>query len=157
MAWQIWPTGNVDRRETPYLQPHATAIAGYHDCPYGDVTYLNNVFTREDLSVYEAPPAAREDNGNLVDRETQIKVTHEADGWYITLTPSGALASATVPLVRYDSLPEAIIPGQGFVLTDGRRAFDRDYLGHRRGKRGNSPGAFNLSGTSPLRLKVFDN
>lgn len=157
IAWQIWPTGNVDQRETPYLQPHATAIAGYHDCPYGDVTYLNNVFTREDLSVYEGCPLPVRIKDNLVDRETQIKVTHEQDGWYLTLTPSGALASAAVPLVRLDMLPEAVIPAQGFVLTDGRRAFDRDYLGHRRGKRGNSPGAFNLSGTLPVRLKVFDN
>ena len=33
-----------DSRQTPFLKPHSTEVAGYHDNPNGDDRYYNNLF-----------------------------------------------------------------------------------------------------------------
>lgn len=158
IAWKIWPTGKVDNRETPYLYPHDTRVAGYHNCPYGDVSYFNNLFTREDLKDYEDCTLPVRKDGNVLDTLTRYRVTQEADGWYLEFTPSAVLAAQRdKPLVKLSQLADAMIPKQAFVMSDGRRSFDRDYFGKARKGKGNLPGAFEYGGSGTVRVKVFDN
>lgn len=158
IAWKIWPTGNVDNRETPYLYPHDTRIAGYHNCPYGDVSYLNNLFTRETLKDYEGAALPVKMEGNVLDTMVHWNVKQEDDGWYLEFVPSRSLSMQhDKPLIRIDQLPDAVIPQQAFVLPDGKTVFDKDFFGRKRKKNGNLPGAFEYEGSSAIRLKVFDN
>jgi hypothetical protein len=53
-------------------------------------------------------------------------------------------------------LGEAVIPRQRIELPDGKKAFDKDYLGRKRKKRGNLPGAIEFKGDSRVRVKVYD-
>ena len=133
-------------------------MAGYHNCPYGDVSYFNNLFTREDLKDYEDCTLPVRKDGNVLDTLTRYRVTQEADGWYLEFTPSAVLAAQRdKPLVKLSQLADAMIPKQAFVMSDGRRSFDRDYFGKTRKGKGNLPGAFEYGGSGTVRVKVFDN
>ena len=55
-----------DKRQTPFLKAHSTAIAGFHDNPRGDDRYYNNVFVQHaDLSGYDAAPLLMGMDGNV--------------------------------------------------------------------------------------------
>lgn len=158
IAWKIWPTGKVDERETPYLFPHDTRIAGYHDCPCGNVSYLNNLFTREDLSVYKECSLPVLMKGNVLDSLFRYKVEQLEDGWYLDFTLSDRVCKQhSNDLVHICQLPDAIIPGQAFCTNGEKSILDRDYLNVKRRKKKNSPGAFAFYGKTNIRVKVFDN
>lgn len=158
IAWKIWPTGKVDERKTPYLLPHDTRIAGYHDCPCGNVSYLNNLFTREDLSAYKDCSLPVYLDGNVLDSLVRYKVEQTAEGWYLEFISTENLCKQrSNALVYIRQLPDATIPGQAFCTDDKKMALDKDYLGKKRRKKGNSPGAFELQGEQCVRMKVFDN
>lgn len=158
IAWKVWPTGKVDERKTPYLLPHDTQIAGYHDCPCGNVSYLNNVFTREDLSAYKECSLPVYMDGNILDSLVRYKIEHTSEGWYLEFTPSENLCKQRVnTLINICRLPEATIPGQTFCIDDKEVTLDRDYLGNKRRKKRNCPGAFEFQGEQSFRMKVFDN
>lgn len=156
IAWKIWPTGKVDERPTPYLRPHDTRIAGYHDCPCGNVSYLNNLFLREDLSVYQTDaslPVQME--GNVQDSLMTCQVTEEADGWYLRLKVSDeALRRNRCGVVRTQRLPDASIPRQPHREKGGHFVFDRDYAGRKRSGTP-APGALELAKGNEIRVKVF--
>ncbi len=53
IAWKLWQTNDADPRATPFMKPHSTAIAGFHNNPCGDTRFYNNVFLgRTDLTPY---------------------------------------------------------------------------------------------------------
>ena len=156
IAWEIWPTGKVDERETPYLYPHDTRIAGYHDCPCGNVSYLNNLFVREDLKDYEDCSLPVIIKGNLLDKQVSFSVKEEKDGWYLTVSlPLDWKSKRTCQIVSIDNLPIALIPQQKMVLPMNAKTFVYDYLGNKRKRQGNCPGALELSGENCLKVKVF--
>ena len=157
IAWKIWPTGDVDERQTPYMFPHDTQIKGYHDCPCGNVCYFNNLLLRENLSMYENSKLPTKMEGNVVDTLVQYRVEEMADGWYLEFIPTKSLSKeCTKALVYSQQLGEAVIPRQRIELPDGKKAFDKDYLGRKRKKRGNLPGAIEFKGDSRVRVKVYD-
>lgn len=157
IAWEIWPTGKVDERETPYLYPHDTRIAGYHDCPCGNVSYLNNLFVREDLKDYEDCSLPVVLKGNLLDKQICCNVAEEGDGWYLTMTlPLNWKSKRICQLVSVEDLPIALIPQQKIVLPMNEKTFDRDYLGNKRRRQGIYPGALEIEGKNLLKIKVFD-
>lgn len=44
---------SYDARLTPYLKPHSTFVAGFHDNPGGDIQFINNLFANGgDASLY---------------------------------------------------------------------------------------------------------
>lgn len=156
IAWKIWPTGMVDNRRTPYLQPHGTQIAGFHDCPCGDVTYLNNLFTGEDFSAYGGCVLPLRTEGNRTDSLFRYKVEEKADGWYLQITLSdGMLHERTCRIAHTGLLPDAVIPGQAFSRED--LFFTRDYTGRKRSKRGAYAGAIEWGGGQEQRIKIFSN
>lgn len=145
IAWKIWPTGDVDERQTPYMFPHDTQIKGYHDCPCGNVCYFNNLLLRENLSMYENSKLPTKMEGNVVDTLGQYRVEEMADGWYLEFIPTKSLSKeCTKALVYSQQLGEAVIPRQRIELPDGKKAFDKDYLGRKRKKEGTYPALLNL-------------
>lgn len=157
IVWEVWPTGKVDIRETPYLYPHDTRIAGYHDCPCGNVGYFNNLFTREDLKDYDDCLLPVELEGNVLDKNISFKVEEENDGWYLTIKPSSDWnLKRACRLISIKELPEAIIPRQHITLPSGEKYFDKDYLGNKRKNKGNCPGAFEIKEDGFVRFKVYD-
>lgn len=156
IVWKTWPTGKVDNRRTPYLVPHGTQIAGLHDCPCGDVTYLNNLFTREDLAAYKdaSLPVRLEDN--RMDSLTRYRVTEESDGWYLYTIPAiSANAGKPCKPVHTSQLPDASIPAQAFTEKGKGFAFETDYTGRKRSKRGASAGAIEYGKVGGERIKVY--
>ena len=95
--------------------------------------------------------------GNVVDTLVQYKVEEMTDGWYLEFIPTKSLSKeCTKALVYSQQLGEAVIPQQRIELLDGKKTFDKDYLGRKRKKRGNLPGAIELKVDSKVRVKVYD-
>lgn len=155
IAWKIWPTGKVDERETPYLLPHDTQIAGFHDCPSGDVRYFNNLFIREDLSAYNGSRLPVLLEGNVLDSTMTYKVFQEQDGWYLEFFPSDINKQQQCKIVRSEQLSKALIPNQYFFEESHPISFNRDYRNKKRDKSGNSPGAIEWSGKGKQRVRVY--
>ena len=102
IVWKVWKLNNVDPRKTPYLAPHGTEIMGYHDCPCGNVSYFNNIFTRAEMTEYDdcVLPVQMEKNcywGEAVSSgldknatvnsgfDADIQVIEKTDGWYLQI------------------------------------------------------------------------
>lgn len=172
IGWKIWPTGKSDERETPFLTPHGTEIAGRHDCPYGDVTFLNNIFTRIDLSVYDDCELPVEMKGNIFLQEAipstleksplvfsnyapNIEVIEEGSDWYLQMNVSKEWR-ANRKIVSTKDLRDAFIPKQSFNKENGDAIIlDKDYLGNKRKQRNAYPGAIEFKDSGVVKTKVF--
>ena len=106
--------------------------------------------------MYENSKLPTKMEGNVVDTLVQYRVEEMADGWYLEFIPTKSLSKeCTKALVYSQQLGEAVIPRQRIELPDGKKAFDKDYLGRKRKKRGNLPGAIEFKGDSRVRVKVI--
>lgn len=174
IAWKIWPTGKEDSRETPYLTPHGTQIAGLYTCPCGDVSYYNNVFTRVDMSPYDEYLLPVKMKGNLflsgsiparieeipqIDSisDVSIKVVEEVDGWYLyTNVVKDWAQQKTRKFVYTAELGKAVIPNQSFERgKDIPKRFDTDYLGNKRNKQHPYPGAIEFRRVGLQKIKIY--
>ncbi|WP_053003842.1 right-handed parallel beta-helix repeat-containing protein [Sphingobacterium sp. Ag1] len=174
IAWKIWPTGKVDERKTPYLTPHSTEIAGLHDCPCGDVSYYNNLFTRADLTVYDECPLTVKMKGNLflagaapaksevepqVDpvSDTNIKVVEEADGWYLYMNVSSDWKTNKNRMpVFAQELGNAAIPQQRIAsAAEALKSFNIDYFGNTRKNKHHYPGPIEFRKNGMQKIKVY--
>ncbi len=174
MAWKIWPTGKADPRETPYLAPHDTQIAGLHNCPCGDVAYYNNIFTRVDLTPYDVCNLPVKMDGNVFLQgaipsaqeaapyrdpgfDPGIAVVEKADGWYLQINVSDQwLANSEKTAFSVADFGEALIPGQSFEYAGGMPvALDTDYLGNRKDNRRAYPGPVDFRASGTQLVKVF--
>lgn len=173
IAWKIWPIGRTDERETPYLTPHGTAIAGLHNCPAGDATYYNNIFTRADLTPYdeallpvrmgnnlflaEAVPAKVEKEPSVnAAFNPDIRMIEKEDGWYLQMNVQKEwCGKAKVPTLTTKDIPEAVIPRQSFDWEGTTPViFDTDYLGNQRdGKAYPGPIEFTEGGKVLIKVK----
>ena len=65
-----------------------------------------------------------------------------------------------IDMSQAPGMPLVVKAGKGdkarIELPDGKKAFDKDYLGRKRKKRGNLPGAIEFKGDSRVRVKVYD-
>ena len=172
LAWKIWPTGTKDGRATPYLEPHSTKIAGYHDCPCGDVAYYNNLFLRADMTPYddcllpvslsgnlylgEARPSAQETD-SYTDPSSEIgtfRMVHKDDGWYLEADVRPEWKQPR-HLVTVKDLGKAQIPRQTFDRPGIPTLFNKDYLGHKRSSRKSYPGSIEFRQAGRQKIKVF--
>ncbi len=171
IAWQIWPTGVKDDRETPFLEPHGTAIMGLHDCPCGNAVYRNNLFLRADMTPYdacllpvrladnqyagEARPAKDETNSAVdASYKGEFKVVKETDGWYLTADVNGDWKRSR-PVVKTSELGMATIPGQAFTRKGVPADFTKDCLGNKRNKKSAWPGAIEFQSGGKQKIKIF--
>ncbi|MFE6736563.1 right-handed parallel beta-helix repeat-containing protein [Microbacterium sp. NPDC057650] len=143
-----------DDRETPYLQPHSTALADmYRLCSIGDVHWHNNILSSAvDLSQYDKaePDLPCSFSGNVSitpedrlphEEELAADLDQSEQGWRLALE-SRPDWIASVDRVDAASLPDAIVPKQGYTSTGGVPAdVDTDYFGSTRAARA-TPGPF---------------
>jgi len=174
IAWQLWPTNNIDHRKTPFLQPHATAIAGLHSNPCGDTRYYNNLFlTQTDLSPYNEASLPVFISGNVYPAHTKTascdansffinidsipaRIVEEKNGWYLYINLQKSWTNErTRELVTSSLLGKAIIPNQQFETTDGKPfTVAADYLNKKRNTNP-SPGPFEILSSGIQKMKVW--
>jgi hypothetical protein len=174
-AYSFWDVTPPDSRQTPYLKPHSTEIAGLHDNPCGDTRYYNNILIKPvDLSVYNIATLPVAIDGNvylggakpskfdksvIVDSlfNPKIKVIEEKDGFYFEMEMSNSWNEKVArKFVTTELLGKAIIPDQKFETFDGSPiAIDRDYFGKKRNTRNPAPGPFEKIKSGKVRIKVW--
>ena len=173
---------SYDARQTPLHKAHSVELAGLHDNPCGDDRFYNNLFVgRGNVSLYDtaklpAPKAMLPVwmHGNVFLRGTKpskyetapllrpdfdpaIKLTEEADGWYLEITLDKDWSAAQArKLVTTEVLGKAAIPNLPYEHADGSSyCLDADYFGKTRSKAGPFPGPFELPEGGKQRLKVW--
>jgi alpha-N-arabinofuranosidase len=164
-----------DARQTPYLEPHSTQVAGYHDNPNGDDRYVNNLFVGSaDLSIYNNAPLPMWMEGNVFlkgakpskfekddvvkpDVDPAISLAEGADGVYLEITYDPAWTAAQPrSLVTSNLLGKAVIPNAPYEQPDGQPiCINTDYLGRSRNESSPTPGPFENPGQGALKLKVW--
>lgn len=151
-----------DGRMTPFMKPHSTEVAGYHDNPSGDLRFFNNLFAEDgDLSAFNQTRLPMQLAGNvflerakpcskevepLVKPEfrPQLRASDAGDGLVLSITLDGAWAAATARrLVTSTLLGKATIPNLSFERADGSPIrIDRDFSGKPRNTENPFPGPF---------------
>lgn len=177
IAWKIWKLKNVDPRKTPYLIPHGTKIMGYHDCPCGNVSYFNNIFTRADMREYDdciLPVRVEKncywgeaivsgfDSGSTINKgfDPDIQVIEKENGWYLQMNvPENWEDEKFRDKISTKDLGCASISGQSFDKEDGTAMeLVEDYFGKRRkGRKNFYPGPIDfIADGDKLLIKVYD-
>ncbi|MCP4376188.1 MAG: right-handed parallel beta-helix repeat-containing protein, partial [bacterium] len=133
--------------ETPYLKAHSTEVVGLHDCPVGDVRWLNNVlFGWCNLNAYDQATLPVNMAGNVFlkgstpgrhetapllrqDFDPGIAIVEKADGWYLEFTfDSDWKSVVSRNLVTSEMLGRAQVPDVPFENRDGSPInLDSDY------------------------------
>ena len=168
-------TTPFDGRNTPFHSAHSTAIAGLFNAPGGDHKFYNNlcatrwighgmdnaqlpcfaagnVYTKgSQPSKFDAEPFVK------TDFDTQIKLTHKNDGWYLTIAEENAWRTgAKCQPVTTASLGIAKIPKLPYDNTDGSPlAISTDYFGNKRDPNNPSPGPIEITKDGPQEFKVW--
>jgi alpha-N-arabinofuranosidase len=165
---------NYDSRQTPYLKPHSTAIAGLHDNPRGDDRFYNNLFAGPaDLSAYNNAPLPMRMDGNvyldgarpsrfdahvLVDGNFHpgLRLVAKPDGLYLEMRFDRSWIKAEPHnLVTSELLGRTTIPDLPYEQPDGApMRIDTDYFGKQRSASNPAPGPFEHPGTGEVNLKV---
>ena len=163
-----------DARQTPFLKPHSTAVAGYHDNPRGDLRFYNNIFVRADLTPYDPAPLPMTMAGNTYldgakpsqsDKHALIKpnfdpvlqLTSKPGGLYLEIKFDPAWASGEPhEMVNSALLGNAVISELPYQQPDGSPIrIDADYLGKPRSDSNPTPGPFERPGVGDLKIKVW--
>jgi len=166
---------NYDSRQTPFMKPHSTQLAGFHDNPHGDDRYLNNLFVQgADLRQYDNGQLPSQMDGNVFlkgaqpgkfethprvepDVDPGIRLVEGADGFYLEMKfdPAWSQEGAR-QLVTTRLLGRAGIPDAAYEHPDGQpRTINRDYFGHSRNTANPTPGPFENPGAGVLKLKLW--
>lgn len=166
---------SYDSRQTPFLKPHATTIAGFHDNPLGDDRYYNNLFVkRPHLTNYDdvklpsmmdgnvfldgAMPSVHEQDAIIEpDFDPQIRISQRGDGFYLQMDFKQAwMGNRHRKLVTSRLLGKAVIPDLPYVQPDNKSIrIDADYFGKKRDKKNPWPGPFESPGNGQQLLKVW--
>ena len=168
-------TAPYDRRQTPFLEPHSTAVAALHDNPSGDDRYYNNIFVQKaDLSRYDNAPLPLSMEGNvflhgakpsrfeknpLIRQEFDpgLQLSSKAGGLYlkIDLNDTSSVDHPT-KLVTTALLGKPAISGLPYEQPDASPiVIDADFSGNARNPSHPSPGPFEHSGQGELEVKVW--
>ncbi|HEV2577900.1 MAG TPA: right-handed parallel beta-helix repeat-containing protein [Acidobacteriaceae bacterium] len=151
-----------DARMTPFMLPHSTQVAGYHDNPNGDIRFLNNVLAQGgDLTQFNqtrlpmhldgnvfvghAKPCAQEDAPLLQPEfDPDVRLEEKSDGFYLEMTLDSVWAQEKERrFVTTESLGVAVIPNLPFENFDGGPVrIDKDFSGKQRNVQSPFPGPF---------------
>ncbi len=149
---EIRPQG----RETPYLKPHSTEIAGLHVTPGGDNRFLNNLFLGGHvLDAYDQVEHMVIAGNHFSQAEPRL--LKKDDGIYLEFKSNPHPAGETSrELVRSQMLGTTRISGLPFKLPDGSDfVIDQDYFGHQRNRPSPAAGPFNAPAKAHVLLKVW--
>jgi alpha-L-arabinofuranosidase len=164
-----------DGRMTPFMKPHSTQVAGYHDNPSGDMRFFNNLFAQNgDLSPFDVTRLPVELAGNVFlkgarpcaqgaapqlmpDFDPNIHLIEKSDGLYLEITLDSAWAADRQrKLVTSDLLGLALIPKLPFQRADGTPIrLGTDFSGVARNSANPFPGPFEHPGGGRFSVKVF--
>ena len=164
-----------DRRHTPILQPHSTALIDVKELPAGDARFYNNVFGHPgDLQGCERATLPMPMAGNVFLNGAQpskfekaplvkpafnpaIKLDAKADGWYLECVLDKAWAAEqTRKPVTTALLGKASIVEMPFEKADGSPlSIDTDYFGRKRNEENPFPGPFEVNTDGKQMLKVW--
>jgi len=177
--------GNIElrpqSRETPYMLPHSTEVAGLKTTRCGDNRYFNNIFignakgdaTRKSgLGVYKnvalpmyvegnaylngAQKYKGEENQLILKYDPNVQLEESEDAVYCSMTLDEAVAEMENKVVSSQILGKAQIPDQRFEDPEGTKiVVDQDYFGKKRNLENPLCGPFNLSKWGSIRLKVW--
>jgi alpha-N-arabinofuranosidase len=148
-----------DGRMTPYMKPHSTEIAGFHNNPSGDIRFYNNIFAQKsDLTRFDhthlpvelggnvflkgAKPCAQEANPLLTpDFDPSINFVNSVLPYFEITLDRGWAADRQRHLVTTQVLGDAMIPKLPFVKPDNSLlVIDKDYAGRVRHRSSPFPG-----------------
>ncbi len=154
-----------DSRQTPFMKPHSTLVAGYHDNPSGDMRFFNNLFAQVgDLSLFNETRLPMELAGNvflkgakpcsqepapmlkpefdpdiqLVETSGGVQLSMSMDRAWITEQKRRLVTSAILGFAAISNLPFEGVDGTALRI-------ERDYSGHIRNSANPSPGPFEYS------------
>ncbi|HEY9165990.1 MAG TPA: right-handed parallel beta-helix repeat-containing protein [Candidatus Kryptonia bacterium] len=166
---------HFDGRQTPFLKPHSTEVAGYHDNPCGDETYYNNIFVKRcdlknydnaqlkmpmdgNVYLYGAKPTVQERNPIIMpDFDPSIKLIEEDKSYFLefkfdttwSVTREHRLVTSLV-------LGKAVIPDLPYEDRDGNQiSISNDYSGHDRSLANPTPGPFENPGNGSVSVRVW--
>ena len=151
-----------DARMTPYMKPHSTEVAGYHNNPCGDMRFFNNLLAESgDLSPYNtstlpmhlagnvflagAQPCSQESGPLLLPAfDPDIQLSEKSDGLYLGINLDRTWAEdRRRTLVTSPLLGLALIPRLPFENPDGAPIrLDTDFSGRLRNSANPFPGPF---------------
>jgi alpha-N-arabinofuranosidase len=146
-------------RETPFHEPHSTAVVGLHETEGGDDRFYNNVFAgHTGLRPYDPVERPVWMGGNIflggADPSTHegcprsgpdpdLALTEDGDRVTLDVTVGEAWAGAKTDLVTTESLGTAAVPGVPFTEPDGSDLrIAADYAGEKRDRENPLPGPF---------------
>ena len=163
-----------DARQTPFMKPHSTAVAGYHDNPRGDHRFYNNIFVHADLTAYDNAPLPLAMQGNVYlgaakpskaeknplvkpDFDPGLQLGAKPGGLYLEIKFNQAwMSEQSRELVTSALLGKAAIPELRFEQPGGAPLqIDTDYLGKSRSESNPTPGPFERPGQGDLKIKVW--
>jgi len=154
-----------DSRQTPFMKPHSTIVAGYHDNPIGDMRFFNNLFAQAgDLSLFNETRLPMELAGNVFlkrakpcsqepapmlkpEFDPDIQLVETSGGVQLSISMDRAwITERKRRLVTSAILGFAAIPNLPFEDVDGTALrIERDYSGQIRSLANPSPGPFEYS------------
>ncbi len=168
-----------DGRMTPFMKPHSTEVAGYHDNPSGDMRYFNNLFAQNGtLAAFAVTRMPNQLDGNVflkgatpctleasslrdADFDPRAEIVEKTDGVYLAIALDGAWADGVGrgrrrELVTGERLGLARIPQLPYERADGAPVrIDRDFTGRLRNAANPFPGPFERPEGGRMLVKVF--
>jgi alpha-N-arabinofuranosidase len=164
-----------DKRQTPYLEAHGTAVKQLHDNPRGDNRFYNDLFVRlADLSSYDNAPLPMFMEGNVFldgakpsrfedrpfvepDLDPAFHLTTKPDGVYLDMKfDPGWADGKSRKVVTTAILRKAVIPNLPYENPDGSPIrIDTDYSGKSRNESSPTPGPFERPGHGEQEIKVW--
>ncbi len=178
--------GNIELRpqgrETPFMFPHSTEVAGLKTTKCGDNRYYNNIFaggvkeerfSKSGLGIYanaEFPMfvdgnvyvnGARvfesEENKLALTEDMKIQIKEEQNEVFISMNWIESITKMKNQVISSEQLGKALVSNQDFTKPDGSPVtIDYDYLGKKRDNRNPTAGPFENPGKGKISLKVWE-
>ncbi|HGE73257.1 TPA: hypothetical protein ENX78_20670 [Candidatus Poribacteria bacterium] len=163
---------SLDNRQTPFMKPHSTEIAGFHNNPNGDDRYYNNLFLTSDLNIYDSVPLPMWMDGNVYLAEAKpskyekkplleskcdpnFKLVKKTNGFYLEFNRCWG-AGEIRKLVTTYMLGKAVIPNLPYENANGLPySITTDYFGKKRNEKSPSAGPFENLAIGKHMLKVW--
>ncbi len=177
--------GNIElhpqSRETPFMKPNSTEVAGLKTTLCGDNRFYNNIFVggtkeseaiRSGLGVYENAELAVVADGNVyfngahklsgeknnlsLSNNPNISIEEKENGIYLSMNFNSSITKMKNQLANSAMLGTTIISEQGFTKPDGTSiVIDYDYSGKKRNNKNPVAGPFETNEKEYLKMKVW--